>query len=267
MGCIAFLFYLFLIGSIAFAVNWVWVGTIGGFFALILFSTTLLAQRSLQTHVAAVAEALESAGIETARSTVAMIVGRDTQNMDEAAISRAAIESLAENFSDGVVAPAFWLTVLGFPGGVLYKAVNTADSMIGHKNERYAAFGWAAARFDDLVNLPGSRLASLWFVLAALITPGGSSIAAFKVITQDARKHRSPNAGWPEAAMAGALGFRLGGPRTYGNEVADIATMGSGRYELTREDIKHALSLYQRACFIQLLVLVLIMTLTLLFMR
>ncbi len=265
MGCVAFLLYLSLVGSVTAAINWFCYGTIGGLCVLILFSTTLLAQQSLRTHVSAVADALESNGIETARSAVAMIVGRNTQNMDEAAISRAAIESLAENFSDGVVVPAFWLTVFGFPGGVLYKAINTADSMIGHQNERYAAFGWAAAKCDDLVNLPGSRLASVWFILAALITPNGSSVSAFKAVIRDAYKHRSPNAGWPEAAMAGALGFKLGGPRVYGSEVADVAFMGDGRYELTRKDIRHALSLYQRACFIQLAALIMVMTLTFLF--
>ena len=135
-----------------------------------------------------------------------MIVGRNPDVLDEAGVARAAIESLAENFSDGVVAPLFWTALGGLTGGALYKAVNTADSMIGHKDDRYAAFGWAAARLDDLVNLPASRLAALWLVLAAALAPGASPFEAARAVRRDAAKHRSPNAGWPEAAMAGALG-------------------------------------------------------------
>lgn len=232
-----------------------------GIIILILVASTLLAQRSLHDHVLAVAHALESGGIEEARIAVSMIVGRETEGLDEAAISRAAIESLAENFSDGVVAPLFWLAAFGLPGGVLYKAANTADSMIGHKNERYAAFGWAAARFDDLVNLPCSRLAALWLVLAALIEPGASASSAIRAVSRDARRHRSPNAGWPEAAMAGALGLKLGGPRMYGKELADVAFMGDGRYDLTRWDIRKALSLYRIACSVQIAVLAFLLVL------
>ena len=178
-----------------------------------------------------------------------MIVGRDPERLDEAGVSRAAIESLAENFSDGVVAPAFWLAIGGLPAAAAYKAVNTADSMIGHRSPRHQAFGWAAARFDDLINLPASRLSALLLVAAALLhcrahrprTPGAPCCAT-------RRKHRSPNAGWPEAAMAGALGLSLAGPRHYGGVLVDDAEMGAGgRREANAADIRRALALYRAA--------------------
>lgn len=214
-------------------------------------ASTLIAQRSLYEHVAAVAQALEEGGAIAGRRAVGMIVGRDTAALDEAAISRAAVESLAENYSDGVVAPLFWMLVGGLPGAALYKAVNTADSMIGHKSERYRAFGWAAARLDDLVNLPASRLAALLLSAAAAIAPGLDARAAVHAVVRDARHHRSPNAGWPEAAMAGALGLRLAGPRSYGGTMVDDVWMGSGRSELTAADIRRALHLYRTACLVQ----------------
>ena len=142
-----------------------------GFAALALLAASLPAQRSLAVHVEAVADGLD-ASLDEGRRAVAKIVGRNPEVLDEAGVARGAIESLAENFSDGVVAPILWTAVGGLVGGALYKAINTADSMIGHKNERYKAFGWAAARLDDLVNLPASRLAALWFILAAALTPG-----------------------------------------------------------------------------------------------
>ena len=223
---------------------------LSGMIKLALIGSTFIAQRSLFTHVRAVETALQQ-NLEAGRGAVSMIVGRNTSVLDEAGVARAAIESLAENFSDGIVAPAFWLGVAGLPGGALYKAANTADSMIGHKNERYLEFGWAAARFDDLINLPASRLAALWLILAALITKGASGEGAFAVMLRDAPKHRSPNAGWPEAAMAGALDLQLAGPRIYGDEKVDDAFMGSGRRDATAGDIARALTLYRRACFIQ----------------
>jgi adenosylcobinamide-phosphate synthase len=182
---------------------------------------------------------------------VAMIVGRNPLALDEAGVARAAIESLAENFSDGAVAPLFWIVVGGLPGGALYKAVNTADSMIGHRSDRYLAFGWAAARFDDLVNLPASRLAALWLIVAAAILPGASARDALRALRRDAGRHRSPNAGWPEAAMAGALGLKLAGPRIYGEETIDDAFMGDGRYEANAADIRAGLRLYRIACLLQ----------------
>eukprot|EP01037_Dinobryon_pediforme_P006215 gene6213-6282_t len=191
---------------------------LSGLLKLAILSSTLIAQRSLFTHVRAVERGLKQT-LDTGRAAVSMIVGRNTAVLDEAGVARAALESLAENFSDGIVAPMFWLCILGLPGGAIYKAANTADSMIGHKNARYMQFGWAAARFDDLINLPASRLAALWLVLASVFTRGTSARAALKTVWQDAGKHRSPNAGWPEAAMAGALGLKLAGPRLYGEEM------------------------------------------------
>jgi adenosylcobinamide-phosphate synthase len=214
-------------------------------------ASTLLAQRSLDAHVRAVADALEREGIEAGRRAVSMIVGRDTAGLDEAGISRAAIESLAENFSDGVVAPLFWLLVAGLPGIFGYKAINTADSMIGHKSDRYLAFGWASARLDDLVNLPASRLSALWLVLAAVALSGLSPRGAITAVRRDASTHRSPNAGWPEAAMAGALGLRLAGPRAYDGAMIDDHWIGDGRETACAWDIRLALRQYRVACAIQ----------------
>ena len=222
-----------------------------GLLALAVLASSLLAQRSLYEHVKAVADALDAQGIAGGRATVAMIVGRDPAALDEAGVARAAIESLAENFSDGVVAPLFWLVVAGLPGAAAYKAANTADSMIGHRSARYEDFGKAAARFDDLVNLPASRLAALWLALAA----GPRASGALLAVRRDARRHRSPNAGWPEAAMAGALGLKLAGPRVYGGVLVEDAYMGAGRREADAADIRAALRLYLRACAIQFLVI------------
>ncbi|MFC4170217.1 adenosylcobinamide-phosphate synthase CbiB [Teichococcus aestuarii] len=218
---------------------------------LAVLAATLPAQRSLHEHVAAVAEGLERDGLEGGRAAVAMIVGRNPATLDEAGVARAAIESLAENFSDGVVAPAFWCGVLGLPGAVLYKAINTADSMIGHRTPRHAAFGWAAARLDDGVNLPASRLAALWLILAAAATRGADARGAWRAVRRDARHHRSPNAGWPEAAMAGALGLRLAGPRVYGNTRVEDGWMGDGRAGAGPADLRRALALYRHACLLQ----------------
>lgn len=212
--------------------------------------STLLAQRSLATHVRAVATGLR-AGLAEGRAAVSHIVGRDPQSLDPAAVARAAIESLAENFSDGVVAPAFWGCVAGLPGMALYKAANTADSMIGHRTPRHARFGWAAARFDDAINLPASRLAALWIVAAAALLPGARPGPAWRAVWRDARHHRSPNAGWPESAMAGALGLRLTGPRSYAGVAVMDGWMGDGRAELTAADIDRALRLYWVACAVQ----------------
>lgn len=212
-----------------------------------VLAASLLASRNLWNHVIAVARGLEEDGLEGGRAAVAMIVGRDPDSLDEAGVSRAAIESLAENFSDGVMAPAFWLALGGLPGIALYKAINTADSMIGHKSERYRAFGWAAARLDDLVNLPASRLSALLLILAAALLPRVSAASAFAAVERDAGKHRSPNAGWPEAAMAGALGLKVAGPRRYAEGVVEDHWMGDGRSEANAADIRRALNLYVMA--------------------
>jgi len=176
-----------------------------------------------------------------------MIVGRDPDALDQAGVARAAIESLAENFSDGVVAPLLWFALAGLPGMLAYKAINTADSMIGHRTPRYEAFGWAAARLDDVVNLPAARLSALLLALAACVLPGASPRAAMRSVWRDAGKHRSPNAGWPEAAMAGALGLKIAGPRAYHGVLGDFAYMGDGRAELTAVDIRRSLWLYRLA--------------------
>jgi len=210
-------------------------------------ASSLLAQRSLHEHVAAVADALEQGGLDAGRRAVSQIVGRDPDKLDAAGVARAAIESLAENFSDGVVAPAFWMVVGGLPGAAAYKAINTADSMIGHRTPRHAEFGYAAAKLDDLVNLPASRLSALLIVMAAWTVDRASAANARTAVWRDASKHRSPNAGWPEAAMAGALGLSLSGPRVYGGVTVTDVTMGDGRREATAADIRAALSLYRRA--------------------
>lgn len=212
-----------------------------------IIASTLIAQRSLREHVANVAAALEHGGVAAGRAAVAHIVGRDPDALDAAGVARAAIESLAENFSDGVVAPAFWLAATGLAGGAAYKAINTADSMIGHRTPRHDAFGWAAARLDDLLNLPASRLSALLIVAAAAVSPGASAADAWRAVMRDAPRHRSPNAGYPEAAMAGALGLALAGPRAYGGVRIEDALMGDGRRDATTADIRAALRLYQRA--------------------
>jgi len=218
-----------------------------GLVLVAVLASTLLAQRSLYAHVERVATALEDNGLEAARSAVSHIVGRDTAALDEAGVARAAIESLAENFSDAVVAPSFWMLIAGLPGAAIYKAINTADSMIGHRTERHEDFGWAAARLDDLVNLPASRLAALLLLGGAYFTQGASPARAVDTVKRDASRHRSPNAGCPEAAMAGALGIAIAGPRTYEGVVVDDSWMGNGRSAVTAADIRAALSLYRRA--------------------
>ena len=228
-----------------------WLAFSAAILVLALLASTLLAQRSLFTHVRAVADGLRRSGLEGGREAVSHIVGRNPASLDEAGIVRAAIESLAENFSDGVVAPALWCGVGGLPGIVFYKAVNTADSMIGHRTERHGAFGWAGARLDDVINLPASRLAALWIVLAAMLRRDAAPLAAMRAVWRDAGKHRSPNAGWPEAAMAGALGLRLAGPRVYGSVRVEDSWMGDGRAEATLADLERALALYRVACGIQ----------------
>ena len=219
---------------------------------LAIAASVFIAQVSLYDHVRDVGDVLDGQGLDAARETVAEIVGRDTSTLDEAGVARAAIESLAENFSDGVVAPSVWCALLGLPGIVGYKAVNTADSMIGHKNERFAAFGWASAKLDDWLNLPASRLAVLWLALAALFHRGASARNALRIAWRDARQHRSPNAGWPEAAMAGALDFKLSGPRSYDGAMTEDPWIGEGRSDLNASDIRRALSLYRTSCALQI---------------
>ena len=213
-----------------------------------LAMSTLIAQQSLYVHVADVAKAMELSGLEGGRIAVARIVGRDPEALDSGGVSRAAIESLAENFSDGIVASIFWGLVL--PGMLAYKVINTMDSMIGHKTPRHQAFGWAAARLDDVVNLPASRLSAVLLVLAAVVLRCASPRAAIRAVRRDAARHKSPNSGWPEAAMAAALGLRFGGPRSYNGEMVDLPYMGDGRDSITRDDIQRGLRVLSRAMWL-----------------
>lgn len=213
--------------------NWAWL-------ALAIMASPALAQRSLHDHVTPILHALEARDLNAARHNLAMIVGRDTASLDDAGIARAAIESLSESFCDGVAAPLFWLLLLGLPGVWAYKAINTADSLIGHREPRWRAFGWAAARTDDLANLIPARLSGLIIALAA----GGG----FAILWRDARKHASPNAGWPEAAMAGALGVRLAGPVSYDGVIHDKSWIGDGKTMAEAADLRRALDIYRRAC-------------------
>ncbi len=201
----------------------------------------LIAARSLHDHVAAVARPLAAGDLPGARAAVAMIVGRDPAQLDAGGVARASLESLSENASDGVVAPLFWGAALGLPGIAAYKAVNTLDSMIGHRNDRYEDFGKASARFDDLVNLIPARLTGLMLALAS------GRGTALRVMLRDARRHRSPNAGWPEGAMAGGLGVRLSGPRIYGERVADEPWLNGAAADPGPEDLFRGLALYIRA--------------------
>ena len=215
--------------------GWGWIG-------VAILAWPALAQRSLFDHVRAVGERIIAGDLGGARAAVAMIVGRDTAALDEAGVTRAAIESLAESFCDGVVAPLFWLLLLGLPGIWAYKAVNTADSLIGHREDRWRAFGWAAARFDDLLNWIPARLSGVLICLA-----GGGG---WRIMRRDARLHASPNAGWPEAAMAGALGLRLAGPIAYDGVMHDKPWIGDGTNAAGGENLDRALAVYVRACLL-----------------
>ncbi|MFZ5558656.1 MAG: adenosylcobinamide-phosphate synthase CbiB [Pseudomonadota bacterium] len=207
-----------------------------------LLSWPALALRSLYNHVLPVAAALRGGDLEGARQAVSMIVGRDTSTLDEAGVARAAIESLSESFCDGIVAPMFWLLVAGLPGVWAYKAINTADSMIGHREERWRAFGWAAARTDDLLNLVPARIGGVIICVAGL---GG-----WKTLWRDHARHASPNAGWTEAAMAGALDLRLAGPVLYDGLVSHKEWIGDGRVAADADDVARALRVYVRACLL-----------------
>ena len=246
-GIVAALIVIVAAGLIAFMIERALFRLPLGLFVTALAASSLVAQRSLHRHVADVATALEADDLGAGRAAVSHIVGRDTAALDAAGVARAAIESLAENFSDAVVAPVLWLAIAGLPGGAVYKAINTADSMIGHRSARYAAFGWAAARLDDLVNLPASRLAALLLIAAAALRKDAAAVEAWRTVWLDAPRHRSPNAGYPEAAVAGALGLSLAGPRIYGGVHVDDAAMGGGRWDAAAVDIRRALALYRTA--------------------
>ena len=217
-------------------VGWIQIVLVG------VLAWPLVALRSLHDHVAAVANPMQTGDIAAARDAVSRIVGRDPLTLDEAGIARAAIESLAENASDGIVAPVFWGALFGLPGILGYKAINTLDSMIGHRSERHEAFGWAAARIDDVANFIPARLTGCLFVLLA---PRRSE--ALSCMMRDARRHRSPNAGWPEAAMAGALGVRLSGPRIYHGNTTNEPWLNEAARDPLAADIDRGLTVYRRA--------------------
>ncbi|MEM9581578.1 MAG: adenosylcobinamide-phosphate synthase CbiB [Pseudomonadota bacterium] len=207
----------------------------------ILLAAILLAQRSLVDHVRAVSDALRISLAE-GRDAVAKIVGRDVTSMDEAAVTRSAIESAAENFSDGVVAPAFWFMIFGLPGILIYKVINTADSMVGYRNARYEAFGWASAKLDDVANWVPARLSAMLIMFAYL------RWSIWPVIRRDALLHRSPNAGWPEAAMAAILGIALSGPRSYDGQMQDFPfVFDEGRHQVSADDIDRSVAVLWRA--------------------
>jgi adenosylcobinamide-phosphate synthase len=227
---------------------------VAGNIALGLLAATLIAQKSLYQHVAQVHAAFATGGLDAARDAVSLIVGRDPRSLDDGGVSRAAIESCAENFSDGVVAPTLSLALLGLPGLIAYKAINTADSMVGHRSEKYRDFGWAAARLDDLVNLVPARLSGLLLALAAPLARG-SIASALKTMWHDARHHRSPNAGWPESAMAGALGIKLAGPRRYAEGLVDDPYLNADGCDAAPTDIRRALRMLVTACGIQFAIL------------
>ncbi len=214
-----------------------WLGLV----LLVLIATTGLAQRSLYQHVRKVLVPLEQGDIASARHALAMIVGRDTENLDEGGVASAATESLAESFCDGIVAPAFWFLLAGLPGLLAFKAISTADSQIGHMDDQYRHFGWAAARTDDVMNFIPARVSGLLICIAGM---GG-----WRIMVRDARKHLSPNAGWSEAAMAGVLHVRMGGGARYDGEWIGRETLGDGRRPGPPE-LKKGVAVYVRACLL-----------------
>jgi adenosylcobinamide-phosphate synthase len=236
IACVAFVTIPLALACRSFEGGWVIEG---------ILAVPFLAQVDLRRYVCAVAQGLD-VGLEQGRAAVSHIVGRDPATLDESGVARAAIESLAENTSDAIVAPLFWLALFGLPGIAVYKAINTADSMIGNKNARYLHFGWAAARLDDLVNLPCSRLTAFLIAAAASLTSPSRGAGAFEAMMSDAKRHFSPNAGWPEAAMAGAMEVRLGGPRYYQGVRVDLNWIGQGREIITADDIRASLKLHAR---------------------
>ena len=222
-----------------------------------LIVSIFLAQNSLYQHVASVAKACKADDLIDARSQISHIVGRDPNSLDQRAIGRAAIESLSENFSDGVVAPIFWYVVGGLPTLIAYKALNTSDSMVGYLTDKYGDFGWCAARFDDAANFIPARLSAFIITIAAFIIPSATGKSAFTAAIRDAKKHRSKNAGWPEAAMAGALGIKIAGPRNYDGILVEDAWMGDGIANVDASHIFMALRIYCVACILNVFWLIL----------
>lgn len=238
-----------------------YIGFLGQVVEIVIVAI-FIAQKSMADHVGQVIKPLKYGDIDGARTAVSMIVGRDTKQLDESSISRATIESMSENFSDGVVAPVFWFAILGLPGLFAYKMINTGDSMIGHMTEKYQDFGWASARLDDLMNWIPARISALFILGACFISRGcRGAMNAARVILQDAKQHRSPNAGWPESAMAGALNIALAGPRTYAEYKVDDAYMNeSGRKMLTFNDVQQAEIVFWTACLIEAFVILIVIS-------
>ena len=245
---------LLVMAILSAAAGWAVANFIGaqpyGWFAELALVSLLVAQRGMVSHSIGVIRALKRDGVAGGRQAVARIVGRETSALDEHGVARAAIESCAESYSDGVIAPIFWYLLLGLPGLMAYKAVNTMDSMIGHKSERYAAFGMVAARLDDALNWLPARISGALVVCAALFVPGAAPGRALRLMLRDARKHVSPNAGWPEAASAGALDLALLGPRRYAGGVAKAEWLGDGRAQATIADIRRMVALFAIACIL-----------------
>ncbi len=221
-----------------------------GWIAELALMSLLIAQRGMVSHSIRVVRALKQGGVAEGRKAVARIVGRETAGLDQHGVARAAIESCAESYSDGVIGPIFWYLLLGLPGLMAYKAVNTMDSMIGHKSERYAAFGMVAARLDDALNWLPARISGALIAVAAIFVPGARPIGALRVMLRDAGKHVSPNAGWPEAASAGALDLALLGPMRYAGGETKTAWLGDGRARATPGDMRRMLALFAVACFL-----------------
>ncbi len=249
-GTLVVIFMVALTGAIGTGIMWLTLHVPYGWALELVVLVSLLASRNLYDAVARVAQGLELGGLEGGRDAVRHIVGRDPKSLDAPGVARAAIESLAENFSDAVAAPVFWYVLLGLPGILVYKTVNTLDSMIGHRTPKHRAFGFTAARLDDALNAIPARLSALIFAGAAVFVPTARPSAALKTAMRDAKKHRSFNAGWPEAAVAGALGLALAGPRLYQGETVPDQWMGDGKAKATVKDIRRALYLYAVACLI-----------------
>lgn len=231
-----------------------------GFAIEAIIVAIFIAQKSMADHIKRVLDPLLLGDVQSARHAVSMIVGRDPNHLDEAGISRASVESLAENFSDGTVAPIFWYAFLGLPGILAYKMLNTLDSMIGHRTKKYKHFGWASALLDDLANWIPARLSALLIAAGAFIVRGPQAAAhAVKIAFSDASLHRSPNAGWPEGAMSGALDVALAGPRQYATYRVDDPFINSGgRQTMDAEDIKVALKIFWWACMAELLLIAIV---------
>jgi adenosylcobinamide-phosphate synthase len=241
-GVVCAITVIALVAGLAFGMQGLLPSTWFGILLGGILAWPFVALRSMYTHVADVVSPLQVNDLAKAQYAVSMIVGRNTAVLDAAGVARAAMESLAENTSDGIVAPLFWGAIFGLPGIAGYKAINTLDSMIGHRTPRFEAFGWASARIDDLVNLIPARLTGVLFALTS-----ANPKTALKVMWRDAGLHRSPNAGWPEAAMAAGLGVRLSGPRVYHGHVAQEPWVNGTSPDPSAQDLQRGLALYGRA--------------------